>query len=71
MKNLLSLSKKWRLFFSLLASSLIFISCSDDDNSPSNNDIPSALEFLSLQNNALENLTQTFEFDASDGAVSF
>jgi hypothetical protein len=71
MKNLLSLSKKWRLFFSLLASSLFFISCSDDDNSPSNNDIPSALEFLSLQNNALENLTQTFEFDASDGAVSF
>lgn len=71
MKNLLSLSKKWRLFFSLLASSLFFISCSDDDNSPSNNDIPSALEFLSLQNSALENLTQTFEFDASDGAVSF
>lgn len=71
MKNLLSSSKKWRLFFSLLASSLIFISCSDDDNSPSNDDIPSALEFLSLQNSALENLTQTFEFDASDGAVMF
>ena len=65
-------------FFSLiLAFSFLTLSCNDDDNSSSIPDAefspPNSSDFLSLRGNALDNLTQTFDFsiDANTGFVEF
>jgi hypothetical protein len=59
------------IFGTLLLTALLF-SCekSDDTNNPVYNAVATAEEFKSIKDNALENETQTFQFDASDGNVA-
>lgn len=69
MKNIFNLrkSQNWMLF--LIA--ILAVSCSDDDNNEVIPDVPTAQEFNTIQQTALNNIMQEFEFDAADGYVSF
>ncbi|MDN3664240.1 hypothetical protein ACFFU1_03745 [Algibacter miyuki] len=55
----------------LLVSALIFTSCSTKDDNDIELIIPAtAAEFRNIQDDALEGLTQTFQFDAADGWIT-
>ncbi|GAA3601386.1 hypothetical protein Q4Q39_12760 [Flavivirga amylovorans] len=57
----------------VLMSALLLTSCSNNDDNDGDNDIlirPTAEDFNNLKEAALENLTQTFEFNADDGSIT-
>lgn len=55
----------------LLLASLAFTSCSDDDKAADTIYRPSTGEWLALRNDALNNITQNFTFNAEDGPATF
>ena len=52
----------------VVLASLAFTSCSTDNNE---NNVATAQEFAALEENALNGITQTFTFNAEDGATTF
>lgn len=59
------------LFGTLLMAALLFTSCeSNDDADPIIIDVPNAQDFANVKQNALDNLTQTFQFSTDDSNVS-
>ena len=55
----------------LFVSALIFTSCSTKEENDTEIIIPAtAAEFKNIQDDALEGLTQTFQFDAADGSIT-
>ena len=54
----------------LLTTALFSCEKSDDNNNTVINDIATAEEFQAIKDNALDNQTQTFQFDASDGNIA-
>lgn len=54
----------------LVLASIALTSCSDDDNNTPIN-VPSAAQFASIRETALENVTQNFTLNAEDGATTF
>ena len=59
-----------RLFIMLFAFAITFTSCDSDDNSTSQNYVPSPTAFNSIRQAALENLTQNFQIDALNGMTT-
>lgn len=59
-----------RLFIMLFATAMTFTSCDSNDASSSGNIIPTSAAFSSVRQNALDNITQTFEMDASNGTTT-
>ncbi|AWM13797.1 hypothetical protein NHF50_07840 [Flavobacterium sp. NRK F10] len=69
MKKIFKLNRTAQLIaFSALLS--LTVSCSDDDSTDTNQNIPTAQEFSSVREDALLSITQDFQFDASDGYVN-
>ena len=63
------------LLGTLLMTALIFTSCNKSDEGLDNDcdgicDLATAEDFNNLKEEALENLTQTFQFDAADGSIT-
>ena len=56
-----------RLFIMLFAFVITFTSCNSDDESVSQNDVPSHAAFNSIRQVALDNITQNFQIDAANG----
>lgn len=65
--------KQTNLFLSIISASVImFSSCNnDDDSSPAIDNSPTEQEFSDLRANALNNQTQSFQFNAEDGMGVF
>ena len=61
-----------RTFGSLFFAAILFTSCNPDDYDMSNSEnyVPSAEAFTQLKQQALENATQTFQFNADDGNIT-
>lgn len=59
------------IFGTLIVAVLLLTSCETSDDSDPIIDVPSAEDYANLKAEALENRTQTFQFDAEDGWVNF
>lgn len=61
-----------RVFGSLFFAAILFTSCNPDDNGNSNSEkyVPDAEAFSELKDQALENATQTFQFNSDDGNIT-
>ena len=59
-----------RLFIMLFAFVITFTSCNSDDESVSQNDVPSHAAFNSIRQVALDNITQNFQIDAANGMTT-
>ena len=59
-----------RLFIMLFAFAITFTSCNSDDDSTSQNYVPSPTAFNSIRLDALENMTQSFQIDAANGMTT-
>lgn len=72
LKSLNDVSKTLKTFFGFFAmASLLLTSCQvNDDSDLIFEDIPSAQEFSNLRDQALEDITQDFLFNADNGAIS-
>lgn len=68
MKKILKHQKTVQGFIYLIL--FLLISCNDDDNPKTNVYVPTAAEFSSLRDDALETLTQHFQFDVENGYTS-
>ena len=69
-KNPIIMKNLKHILGTLLVTALVFTSCTNNDNDDLI--IPAtAAEFDAVQEQALEGLTQTFQFNAEDGAINF
>jgi hypothetical protein len=59
-----------RLFIMLFAFAMTFTSCNSDDDSITQNYVPSSTAFNSIRQAALEDMTQNFQIDAADGMTT-
>ena len=59
-----------RLFIMLFAFAMTFTSCNSDDDSTSQNYVPSSTAFNSIRQAALEDMTQNFQIDAANGMTT-
>ncbi|WP_339835185.1 hypothetical protein [uncultured Flavobacterium sp.] len=59
-----------RLFIMLFAFAITFTSCNSDDDSTSQNYVPSSTAFNSIRQAALEDMTQTFQIDGASGMTT-
>lgn len=64
--------KTLKTIFGILFLSILFTSCqtSDDSDTITSNPVPSAQDFSNIRQQALENQTQNFQFDGSDGNIT-
>lgn len=64
--------KTLKTIFGILFLSILFTSCqtSDDSDIITSNPVPSAQDFSNIRQQALENQTQNFQFDGSDGNIT-
>ena len=61
-----------RVFGSLFFAAILFTSCNPDEDGNSNSEkyVPNADAFSELKDQALENVTQTFQFNSDDGNIT-
>lgn len=64
--------KTLKTIFGILFLSILFTSCqtSDDSDIITSNPVPSTQDFSNIRQQALENQTQNFQFDGSDGNIT-